>query len=187
MIAYPDLEDDARAQELAASSARCSWPELRDWILPAGIARGDYSADLIPGGLYRVAGIAPDELPLHLERFGAHWLAMTGEECLVALGIEYRAYREAETAREMLTRRKVSDVRAQVRRDGLRRFSEHLARLEAKHGAKLDLSGIDWQYSDFYESGARTEMAGARGTIGCTSGQRPTFVFLVAFPLEPKL
>lgn len=58
----------AYAATYAADTARAlDWPSLRSEVMYfGGLGRGDWSADLIPGGLYRRRGGAPDVVAAHL-------------------------------------------------------------------------------------------------------------------------
>ena len=62
-------------------------------------------------------------------------------------------------------------------------FVEYVNRNQGKLGRSLDLSDIAEQFKDAYESGERIEVATGygeikRGTVGLTTGSRPSFLLM---------
>ena len=182
-----NLERWERAEAIAADP----WPELAGAILAnGGIAAGPYDRDRIPAGVYRAGGIAPDEMAQLLARAedgrigwagGITWTADDGTDAM--LDALWRAY----DAHKRLRERPARPVKLER---GQRRLDDHLLRLEARYGAELDLSLIDAAPADIkaaYESGEQLplEVGGLarKATIGCTSGKRPEFLYLLSLPV----
>lgn len=193
------IDLDPRADlEAAERRAVAPWPAMRRAILDAGGIRWGTSTDVwdrhgLPGDVAaskRGAGFAYDHLGQVLaEGTGdPQWFDIESETCRAALDAAWADWQSVKRAVQVA--RPEPKVRpataAAALKDGRRRFAEHLARLETRHGSRLDMSGIDWRWIDYYESGARLEIHGQRGTVGCTSTVRPTFVFLISIPLEPS-
>lgn len=167
------------------------WPELRRYVLGrGGLGRGDWTADLVPGGLYRRRGVAPDvlaaEAPAECRAAFGLWDAADGSEAMLsALQRAYEAHRRMQAERGA---RRVEESRALSR--GRRRLSDHVERLVARWGDGLDLSAIGAAGEEIvrlYETGERCELLVGgevrRATVGCTSTARPEFVYLLALPV----
>jgi len=173
------------------TSAVDLWPELSRYIRSrGGMGSGDWSPDLVPGGLYRRRGMAPDVLAAEMvhecrEAFGL-WDPSDGSEgMLSALRRAYDAHRVLVAERGA---RRV-DASRQLPR-GQRRLSDHVDRLSERWGEALDLSAIGAAGEEIvrlYESGERVQLQVGgevrRATVGCTGGSRPEFVYLLSLPV----
>lgn len=75
------------------------WPQLRAYVLGrGGLARGDFSREAIPGGLYRIQGVAPDVLAAEMIHECAEasglWNPTEGTEAMLeALQTAYEFHR----------------------------------------------------------------------------------------------
>lgn len=175
----------------AAAVERDDWPELRRYVLSrGGLGAGDWSPDLVPGGLYRRRGLAPDvvaaEMPHECPASRGLWDPADGSEAMLqALQLAYERHRELAQRRGQV---RVDESRRLPR--GMRRLADHVERLAAKWGDRLDLSSIGAagdQVVGLYESGERVELLVGgevrRATVGCTSGARPEFVYMISLPV----
>jgi hypothetical protein len=162
-----------------------SWPALRRYILGrGGLGAGDWSVDLVPGRLYRRAGIAPDVLAAEMAHECAEaaglWADDDGSDAmLAALQRAYGAHVSAQAARRVEASRNLPR--------GQRRLSDHVDRLAERWGDHLDLSAIGAAGEDvvrLYESGERVELRVGgetrKATVGCTGSARPEFVYLLS-------
>src|SRR5215467_10034752 len=164
------------------------WPALRAYVLRrGGLGAGDWSPDLIPGRLYRRAGIAPDvlaaEMPHECGEAAGLWVADDGSEAMLeALQRAYAAHVRAQAAHRVEASRQLPR--------GQRRLSDHVDRLAEKWGERLDLSAIGAageEIVQLYESGDRVELLVGgelrKATVGCTSTARPEFVYSFSLPV----
>jgi len=168
-----------------------AWPELSRYVRSrGGLSAGSWSVDLIPGGLYRRGGVAPDvlavEMPIVSECPAAVGLWDPGEgseAMLSALQLAWEGHRRVQAESGS---RRVSAAMAR----GQRRLSDHVDRLAERWGDRLDLSSIRAAGDEvvrLYETGDRVQLKVGgevrRATVGCTSGARPEFVYLLSLPV----
>jgi hypothetical protein len=142
---------------------------------------------LIPGRLFRRAGIAPDvlaaEMPHECAEAAGLWAPVDGSEAmLAALQRAWEAHVRAQAARRVEASRNLPR--------GQRRLSDHVDRLAERWGERLDLSAIGAAGEEvvrLYESGDRVELLVGgevrKATVGCTGTARPEFVYLLALPV----
>lgn len=96
-----DEEDVLQAIEADYRSTTDLWPALRRYVLSrGGLARGDWSYDLIPGGIYRSHGRPPDllaaEMPYECPEARGLWEPDEGSEgMLLALQRAWDAHLKA--------------------------------------------------------------------------------------------
>jgi hypothetical protein len=176
---------------MIAADAVDVWPELRRYVMArGGLGAGDWSPDLIPGGLYRRRGMAPDlvavEAPVECGAARGMWDPADGSEAMLrALQLAYAAHLRVQAERGA---RRVDESRRLPR--GQRRLSDHVDRLSERWGDRLDLGAIGAAGDEIvrlYESGERVQLQVGgevrRATVGCTSGARPEFVYLLSLPV----